>query len=67
MEKFLDSLPDDDRGTVKAKLHYLEEKGNELREPLSKSRHTPRLHEEGPEDPSKRVRFGEKENAGGLR
>ena len=37
VEKFLNSLPENDRGTVKAKLHYLEERGSELREPLSKS------------------------------
>jgi phage-related protein len=33
----LESLPENDRGIVKAKLHFLEQRGNELREPLSKS------------------------------
>jgi phage-related protein len=37
VEKFLNSLPENDRGTIKAKLHYLKERGNVLREPLSKS------------------------------
>jgi phage-related protein len=37
VEEFLAALSDDDRGAVKAKLFYLQERGNQLREPLSKS------------------------------
>ena len=35
--KFLESLAEADRGAVKAKLVYLQERGNQLREPISKS------------------------------
>ncbi len=37
VEKFLESLGEGDRGSVKAKLVYLQERGNQLREPISKS------------------------------
>ncbi len=37
VEEFLASLSENDRGAVKAKLFYLQERGNLLREPLSKS------------------------------
>ncbi len=37
VEKFLESLGEADRGAVKAKLVYLQERGNQLREPISKS------------------------------
>lgn len=37
VEKFLGSLPEHDRGTIKAKLFYLQERGSQLREPLTKS------------------------------
>lgn len=37
IEVFLESLPDSDRGPVKAKLFYLQEKGSQLREPITKS------------------------------
>ncbi len=37
VEEFLESLSESDRGTVKAKLFFLQERGSQLREPLSKS------------------------------
>ncbi len=37
VEDFLESLGEADRGGVKAKLVYLQERGNQLREPISKS------------------------------
>lgn len=37
VDEFLAALSEDDRGAVKAKLFYLQERGNELREPLSKN------------------------------
>jgi phage-related protein len=37
VEEFLVLLSEDDRGAVKAKLSYLQERGNQLREPHSKS------------------------------
>ena len=37
VEEFLASLSEDYRGAVKAKLFYLQARGNQLREPLSKS------------------------------
>jgi len=37
VDEFLDSLSAGDRGLVKAKLFYLQERGSQLREPHSKS------------------------------
>ena len=37
VEEFLESLEESDRGVVKAKLFYLQERGTQMREPLSKS------------------------------
>ncbi len=37
IEDFLGSLSETDRAVVKAKLHYLQERGNQLREPTTKS------------------------------
>ena len=35
--EFLESLTESDRAVVKAKLFYLQERGNQLREPFTKS------------------------------
>ena len=37
IEDFLESLSETDRAVVKAKLFYLQERGNPLREPMTKS------------------------------